>query len=100
MTTQDSKETIVLMTRGLRKSYGKVQALRGVDLEVRRGEILGFLGPNGAGKTTTIRCLLDLIRPDGGTPATLLLGRNGQPVLRLPWIPASLAVLAQYLFDI
>jgi ABC-2 type transport system ATP-binding protein len=48
------------------KNYGRVQALRGLDLEVRRGEIFGFLGPNGAGKTTTIRCLLDLIRPNGG----------------------------------
>ena len=52
--------------RGLIKAYGPVQALRGVDLEVRRGEILGFLGPNGAGKTTTIRCLLGLINPQGG----------------------------------
>jgi ABC-2 type transport system ATP-binding protein len=51
---------------GLVKSYGKVWALRGINLEVRPGEIFGFLGPNGAGKTTTIRCLLDMIRPDGG----------------------------------
>ena len=49
------------------KHYGKVHALRGIDLEVRQGEIFGFLGPNGAGKTTTIRCMLDLIRPDQGT---------------------------------
>jgi ABC-2 type transport system ATP-binding protein len=48
------------------KSYGKVQALRGINLEVQPGEIFGFLGPNGAGKTTTIRCLLDMIRPDAG----------------------------------
>ncbi len=60
-------DSLAIQTQGLTKSYGKVQALRGVDLEVRRGEIFGFLGPNGAGKTTTIRCLLDLIRPDGGT---------------------------------
>ena len=60
-------EQAVLMTRGLTKSYGQVRALRGADLKVHRGEIFGFLGPNGAGKTTTIRCLLDLIRPDGGT---------------------------------
>lgn len=51
---------------GLEKSYGSFQALHGVDLEVTRGEILGFLGPNGAGKTTTIRCLLDQIRPQTG----------------------------------
>ncbi len=60
-------DSLAIQTQGLTKSYGKVQALRGVDLEVRRGEIFGFLGPNGAGKTTTIRCLLDLILPDGGT---------------------------------
>jgi len=48
------------------KSYGKFPALRGVTLTVQEGEIFGFLGPNGAGKTTTIRCLLDLIHPNGG----------------------------------
>jgi ABC-2 type transport system ATP-binding protein len=59
-------DALAIQTQGLTKSYGKVAALRGVDLEVQRGEIFGFLGPNGSGKTTTIRCLLDLIRPDGG----------------------------------
>jgi ABC-2 type transport system ATP-binding protein len=49
------------------KSYGRVQALAGLDLEVARGVVYGFLGPNGAGKTTTIRCLLGLVRPDAGT---------------------------------
>jgi len=62
---------VAIETRGLVKSYGPVQALRGLDLAVRQGEILGFLGPNGAGKTTTIRCLLDLIRPQGGTVRVL-----------------------------
>lgn len=62
--------------QGLTKSYGKVQALRGIDLVVPRGEIVGFLGPNGAGKTTTIRCLLDTIRPDSGN--ALVLGLNPQ----------------------
>ncbi|MEK7277744.1 MAG: ATP-binding cassette domain-containing protein, partial [Chloroflexota bacterium] len=57
---------LALKTVKLTKSYGSTQALRGVDLEVKRGEIFGFLGPNGAGKTTTIRCLLDLIHRDGG----------------------------------
>jgi ABC-2 type transport system ATP-binding protein len=60
-------EELAIQAQGLRKNYGNVRALRGVDLEVRRGEIFGFLGPNGAGKTTTIRCMLDLIRPNGGT---------------------------------
>jgi ABC-2 type transport system ATP-binding protein len=57
---------VAIYTNNLVKSYGRVKALQGVNLEVRMGEIFGFLGPNGAGKTTTIRCLLDLIRPNGG----------------------------------
>lgn len=60
-----------ILTKKLTKSYGRTPALRGVDLEVRPGEIFGFLGPNGAGKTTAIRCFLDLIRPDGGTASIL-----------------------------
>jgi len=60
-----------IRTVGLAKNYGDVRALRGLDLEVRRGEIFGFLGPNGAGKTTTIRCLLDMIRPSGGKAEVL-----------------------------
>ena len=55
-----------LRITGLVKHYGRVQAVNGIDLEVRRGEVFGFLGPNGAGKTTTIRCILDLIRPTAG----------------------------------
>jgi len=65
---------------GLTNSYGRVQALRGIDLEVNCGEIFGFLGPNGAGKTTTIRCLLDMIRPDGGYANMLGLDPQDQPV--------------------
>jgi ABC-2 type transport system ATP-binding protein len=87
------KEAIV--TRGLLKSYGSVRALRGVDLEVRRGEILGFLGPNGAGKTTTIRCLLDLIRPDGGTIRVLGLDPQTDPVAvrrRSGYLPGELSM--------
>lgn len=67
-------------TRRLTKSYGDVKALRGVDLAVGRGEIFGFLGPNGAGKTTTIRCLLDLIRPDGGAARVMDLDPQMDPV--------------------
>ncbi len=57
----------VIVIRGLHKYYGRVHALRGLDLTVQPCSIFGFLGPNGAGKTTTIRCLLDLIRPQSGT---------------------------------
>ncbi len=52
--------------RGVTKRYGKLQALDGVDLSVRRGELLSVLGPNGAGKSTSIALLLGLVRPDDG----------------------------------
>jgi ABC-2 type transport system ATP-binding protein len=51
----------------LRKSFGKVRALRGIDLAVPRGSVCALLGPNGAGKTTAVRVLATLTRPDGGT---------------------------------
>jgi ABC-2 type transport system ATP-binding protein len=60
-------EKPVIVIDNLQKSYGKVQAVRGISMSVQRGEIFGFLGPNGAGKTTTIRCMLDVIRPSAGT---------------------------------
>ena len=88
-------ENEAIVTRSLLKSYGSVRALRGVDLEVRRGEILGFLGPNGAGKTTTIRCLLDLIRPDGGTIRVLGLDPQADPVSvrrRSGYLPGELSM--------
>lgn len=84
-----------LETRGLTKSYGDIRALRGADLAVRRGEIFGFLGPNGAGKTTTIRCLLDLIRPDGGTARVLGLDPQVDPVAvraRTGYLPGELSL--------
>jgi ABC-2 type transport system ATP-binding protein len=61
---------LMIETKGLRKSFksrrGEVQAVRGVDLSVREGEIFGFLGPNGAGKSTSVRMLATLMQPDGG----------------------------------
>lgn len=72
-------DSTAIQVTGLHKAYGAVQALRGVDLDVSRGEIFGFLGPNGAGKTTTIRCLLDLIRPDRGTVRVLGLDPQAEP---------------------
>jgi ABC-2 type transport system ATP-binding protein len=75
--TDHTQQTeIAIQVQGLSKSYGKVKALKGIDLQVKRGEIFGFLGPNGAGKTTTIRCMLDMIRPDSGK--IMLLGVNPQ----------------------
>ena len=57
---------VAISVRGLRKSFGKVEALAGVDLDVARGTVLGLLGPNGAGKTTFVRVLTTLITPDAG----------------------------------
>ena len=68
-----------IQVKDLVKFYGKVQALSGVNLDVKRGEIYGFLGPNGAGKTTTIRCMLDLIRPQGGSISVLGLDPKAEP---------------------
>ena len=62
---------VAIRTEGLGKRYGEHVALRGLDLEVCRGEVFGFLGPNGAGKTTTIRLLLDLLRPTEGRAEVL-----------------------------
>ncbi len=59
--------TPVIEIDQLSKSYGSIQAVKGVSLRVEQGEIFGFLGPNGAGKTTTIRCMLDVIRPSSGS---------------------------------
>jgi ABC-2 type transport system ATP-binding protein len=85
---------------GLRKRYGRRQAVDGVSLRVGRGEVLGLLGPNGAGKTTVIKMLLGLVRPDDGE--VLLLGRPASdPAARVrvgylpelfryqPWLTAA-----------
>src|ERR671917_717867 len=57
----------VIQAEGIRKSFGDVQALCGIDLSAPPGTILGLLGPNGAGKTTAVRILTTLLPPDGGS---------------------------------
>jgi len=57
----------VIRVQGLRKSFGEVRAVDGVDLHVERGELLVLLGQNGAGKSTTLRCLGGILRPDSGS---------------------------------
>src|SRR4030042_841560 len=56
----------IIRTENLKKHFGKVMAVDGIDLSIKKGEIYGFLGLNGAGKTTTIRMLLGMIRPTSG----------------------------------
>ena len=56
----------ILKTTNLKKKFGNIIALDGVDLEVKKGEVYGFIGPNGAGKTTTIRILLGILQSDEG----------------------------------
>src|SRR5271154_4084292 len=63
-----------ILVEGLTKSFGNVHALRGIDLSVPRGPVLGVLGPNGAGKTTAVRFLPPLLPPDGGR--ALVEGRD------------------------
>lgn len=58
---------ITLAVKGLRKVIGRKEIIKGIDFELKRGEVFGFLGPNGAGKTTTIRMLVGLIRPTEGS---------------------------------
>jgi ABC-2 type transport system ATP-binding protein len=80
---------------GLTKSFGRTQALAGLDLQVRTGEVHGFLGPNGSGKSTTIRVLLGLLRADGGS-ATLLGGDPWRDATtlhrRLAYVPGDVTL--------
>jgi ABC-type multidrug transport system ATPase subunit len=83
--------------RGASKSYGSIEAVRGISFEVRPGEVFGLLGPNGAGKTTTIEMVCGLLRPDRGTirifgldidartrDAQRLIGYSPQPISLFP----------------
>lgn len=112
--TRTSTSDVVVRTDGLVKEYrhgrrrrrgahretnhaaaGRVRALDGLDLDVRRGEVFGFLGPNGAGKSTTIRILLDQLRPTAGSAEVLgVTPADGGPGLRrrIGYLPGELAM--------
>jgi ABC-2 type transport system ATP-binding protein len=71
-------DPFVIETADLRKTYGSVEALRGLSLQVPAGAIYGFLGRNGAGKTTTMKVLLGMARPTGGTARVFGLAAGAQ----------------------
>ena len=60
-------EQLVISARGITKSFGDIDAVRGIDFDVAKGECVGLLGPNGAGKTTTMRMLMGLSTLGGGS---------------------------------
>lgn len=73
------KHTHTLAARGLKKNYGSRQVVKGVDLSVKSGEVIGLLGPNGAGKTTTFYMVVGLVVADGGD-----IELDGRSIARLP----------------
>ena len=86
---------LVIDVRGLVKNFGHTQVLKGLDLQVMRGEVHAFLGPNGAGKTTTLRLLLGLLRCDGGSMSVLGLDPWSQAAdlhRRLAYVPGDVAL--------
>ncbi|MBA2700862.1 MAG: ABC transporter ATP-binding protein [Chloroflexi bacterium] len=86
----------VIRVRGLRKRYGDLAAVDGIDLEVAAGEIFGLLGPNGAGKTTTLEILEGLRGPDAGSVSVLGLDVATHAEALKPRIGVSLQTAALY----
>ncbi|MFN8574037.1 MAG: ABC transporter ATP-binding protein [Gemmatimonadaceae bacterium] len=66
-TTASDQRQLAVSTSGLRKTFGALVAVEGLDLQIARGEVFGMLGPNGSGKTTTIRMLCGLLEPSAGS---------------------------------
>jgi ABC-2 type transport system ATP-binding protein len=86
---------LAVETHGLRRDFGGVRAVAGIDLAVPAGSFYGFLGPNGAGKSTTIKCLTGLLRPSGGTMRILGIDPIADAVAvkrRIGVVPEDLAL--------
>ncbi|GAA4705000.1 amino acid/amide ABC transporter membrane protein 2, HAAT family (TC 3.A.1.4.-)/amino acid/amide ABC transporter ATP-binding protein 1, HAAT family (TC 3.A.1.4.-) [Promicromonospora umidemergens] len=90
---------VVARLSGLSKDYGGVHAVRGVDLEVRSGELLGLIGPNGAGKTTLVNMLSGLVAPSSGTASVLGVTAGRAPVHRVAAAGVSRTFQHSKLFD-
>jgi ABC-2 type transport system ATP-binding protein len=90
--TAQSNAGPAIRVRGLEKSYGKLEVLRGVDLDVARGSIFALLGSNGSGKTTTVRILATLLKADAGTASV-----NGFDVATQPGdVRESISLTGQF----
>jgi ABC-2 type transport system ATP-binding protein len=87
---------VVLSTSGLVKRFGDLTAVDHLDLEVRRGEVVGLLGPNGAGKSTTIGMILGLVRPNAGTAQVMGHDVATQRMAALAQLGAMLEVTSFY----
>jgi lipooligosaccharide transport system ATP-binding protein len=87
----DESVAPMILARGLRKSFGDFEAVRGIDVRVRPGEAFGFLGPNGAGKSSTMRMIASVSPPSGGELS--ILGMD--PATQGPAIRARLGVCPQ-----
>jgi ABC-2 type transport system ATP-binding protein len=97
--TSETLEEVVIRVEDLRKSYGEVAAVDGLDLNVNRGEVFGFLGPNGAGKTTTLEIIEGLRKPDAGEieVAGYDAVREGEDLKRIIGVQLQSTALFDYL---
>ena len=81
-----ASDEVVLQLSGVEAGYGRIRALHGIDIEVRRGQIVTLLGANGAGKTTTLKAISGLVRPTAGTvtlDGKTITGRKASDIARL-----------------
>ena len=95
---ETSLETAIFSVQGLAKRFGATAAIRGVDLALGAGQVLGFVGPNGAGKTTTLRILAGLLRADAGSGQVLghdLTTARGLVSEQVGYMPQRLALYGE-----
>lgn len=85
-------QTLAIEASDLRKRFGELNAVDGLDLEVPAGSVFALLGPNGSGKTTTVRMLATLLRPDGGR--ALISGYD--VVTQAPQVRARISLTGQF----